>query len=87
MATLKAQENKTQDWMLYPDSANFAGVVQNEDKNSVYLYVTKTGETPDESTGVYLEGGIGKKILITIAEGEELHFKPAHYSYCKIRLA
>ncbi|EHV5556838.1 hypothetical protein K0W35_003518 [Vibrio parahaemolyticus] len=87
MATLKAQENETKEWKLYPDSADFAGVVQNEHKNSVYLYVTKTGESPDEETGVYLEGGIGKKILITIAEGEELYFKPAHYSYCKIRLA
>ncbi len=59
MATLKPKKTKLKIGCCILTLRILRGVVQN-DKNSVYLYVTKTGETPDESTGVYLEGGIGK---------------------------
>ncbi len=86
MATLEIETNETGDWKLYPNSSDFAGVAQNCCDRPIYLYVVATGGTPAEDKGIILKGGVGEYLPVSIAEGEELQFKPVAKGPVSMRL-
>ncbi len=86
MSTLEINTNETSDWKLYPNSADFSGIAQNFCDRPIYLYVVATGEVPSEEKGILLKGGVGEYLPVSIAENEELQYKPVAKGPVSMRL-